>query len=149
MQPRMTPDQRRVYKRQAMYAAKQVECAVGHGLLADLRMVEIPCKDCSINRATVYDHRDYANPLDVTPVCASCNSIRGSAVFTLLGDRTGDAQIACNQTLQMSDLQRTLENGSRFDFICKRSICGHKWVGRIDRKPLRCPACGSPKWNQA
>lgn len=29
--------------------------------------------------ATVYEHRDYAQPLNTQPVCAKCNSRRGSA----------------------------------------------------------------------
>lgn len=34
------------------------------------------CKDCD-RQAEVYDHRDYAKPLKVQPVCRSCNSKRG------------------------------------------------------------------------
>ena len=25
--------------------------------------------------------------------------------------------------------------------------CGHKWVARTE-KPMRCPKCTSPKWNE-
>ena len=38
------------------------------------------CVDCGAN-ATDYDHRDYNKPLDVEPVCRSCNIRRGNAVF--------------------------------------------------------------------
>lgn len=38
----------------------------------------IRCKDCNAI-AEVWDHRDYAKPLEVEPVCYSCNSKRGSA----------------------------------------------------------------------
>lgn len=34
------------------------------------------CADCGV-RAEVYDHRDYLRPLDVEPVCRSCNKKRG------------------------------------------------------------------------
>jgi DNA-directed RNA polymerase subunit RPC12/RpoP len=27
---------------------------------------------------------------------------------------------------------------------CKR--CLHRWLGRMDKKPLRCPNCGSKLW---
>lgn len=37
------------------------------------------CVDCQ-GAATVYDHRDYSQPLRVDPVCRSCNSRRGPAI---------------------------------------------------------------------
>lgn len=37
-----------------------------------------PCADCG-SPATKYDHRDYAEPLKVEPVCTSCNCKRGPA----------------------------------------------------------------------
>lgn len=36
------------------------------------------CADCA-RPAQCYDHRDYSRPLDVEPVCFSCNVIRGHA----------------------------------------------------------------------
>lgn len=36
------------------------------------------CTDCP-RPATVYDHRDYGEPLKVEPVCQSCNVKRGAA----------------------------------------------------------------------
>ena len=39
------------------------------------------CVDCG-KAATEYDHRDYGKPLDVQPVCHSCNMYRGPAVFS-------------------------------------------------------------------
>jgi len=36
----------------------------------------IPCKDCG-KPAVQYEHRDYKRPLDVDPVCRSCNQRRG------------------------------------------------------------------------
>ena len=38
----------------------------------------IRCVDCG-QMATQYDHREYARPLDVVPVCRSCNIRRGPA----------------------------------------------------------------------
>jgi hypothetical protein len=40
---------------------------------------DFACQDCG-KQAEVYDHRDYNRPLDVAPVCRSCNVMRGSAV---------------------------------------------------------------------
>lgn len=34
------------------------------------------CVDCG-NDASEYDHRDYNKPLEVSPVCRSCNAFRG------------------------------------------------------------------------
>ena len=34
-----------------------------------------------MRRATQYDHRDYNKPLEVTPVCPSCNGKRGAAIY--------------------------------------------------------------------
>lgn len=36
------------------------------------------CVDCG-KRAHDYDHRDYSKPLEVEPVCRSCNLKRGPA----------------------------------------------------------------------
>lgn len=38
----------------------------------------IACVDCG-GIATDYEHRDYSKPLDVEPVCRSCNKLRGPA----------------------------------------------------------------------
>jgi hypothetical protein len=38
-----------------------------------------PCVDCGAE-AMVYDHREYAKPLVVEPVCISCNKRRGPAI---------------------------------------------------------------------
>lgn len=37
------------------------------------------CVDCGA-KALAWDHRDYNRPLDVEPVCQSCNSVRGKAI---------------------------------------------------------------------
>lgn len=40
------------------------------------------CVDCGAP-AHAYDHRDYARPLDVEPVCRACNHRRGPATFPM------------------------------------------------------------------
>lgn len=39
----------------------------------------LKCVDCGV-KAVHYDHRDYNKPLEVVPVCRSCNSKRGPAI---------------------------------------------------------------------
>ena len=36
------------------------------------------CVDCG-KQAEQYDHRDYGKPLEVAPVCRSCNCLRGAS----------------------------------------------------------------------
>lgn len=59
----------------------QVARAVREGKLLSLRAESVPCVDCG-NRAACYDHRDYAKPVDVEPVCRSCNLRRPPAPST-------------------------------------------------------------------
>lgn len=59
-------------------AGREVQRAIADGRLPDLRTQHVDCQDCG-RRATVYDHRDYDRPLDVDPVCRSCNCRRGHA----------------------------------------------------------------------
>jgi len=57
-------------------AAAIVAHAKKTGVLIPLSSLK--CVDCG-NDAQAYDHRDYRKPLDVEPVCMSCNSKRGPA----------------------------------------------------------------------
>lgn len=59
----------RVYAK--IYKAKK------SGLLKDAS--NYVCADC-FEPAQVWDHRDYGKPLDVIPVCRSCNWKRGPAL---------------------------------------------------------------------
>jgi hypothetical protein len=59
-------------------ATAMVNAAVLVGLLPRVRGGNIACTDCG-KPATEYDHRDYGKPLDVQPVCHSCNIKRGPA----------------------------------------------------------------------
>lgn len=42
-------------------------------------IAECTCVDCG-DPAHHYDHRDYEKPLEVDPVCRSCNYLRGSGL---------------------------------------------------------------------
>lgn len=59
-------------------ASSLVQAAVRRGELPKLDG-SVPCDDCGYP-ARVYDHRSYAKPLEVAPVCWSCNQRRGPAV---------------------------------------------------------------------
>lgn len=81
LQLRCTPefrakDPRRKARKYFTLAHQFVAAAVRFGDLLDLKKVEVPCADCK-SRAVEYDHRDYMKPLQVDPVCKSCNAARG------------------------------------------------------------------------
>lgn len=61
----------------AAVAMKAVNDAVRRGELAPAK--SCTCADCGAP-AIDYDHRDYNRPLDVQPVCRSCNKKRGPAI---------------------------------------------------------------------
>ena len=66
------------YKREhyngRMRAGYEVARAIKSGILTPPKTLR--CADCS-KPAIEYDHRDYGKPLQVDPVCSSCNSKRG------------------------------------------------------------------------
>lgn len=68
-----TPE--KFWQEKASYIVYQ---AMLHGILPKLSLENIACVDCG-HRALNYDHRDYARPLEVEPVCPSCNIKRGPA----------------------------------------------------------------------
>lgn len=61
----------------AVRARSKVRGAVLRGHLPEVR--DLACEDCGAP-AIAYDHRDYNRPLDVAPVCRSCNWIRGAGI---------------------------------------------------------------------
>lgn len=63
-------------------ASRMVKAAIDAGALPSLRDGATKCTDCD-RPADRYDHRNYAQPLLVEPVCARCNALRGPAVFVL------------------------------------------------------------------
>lgn len=75
-------------------ALRRVRRAIRDGLLPSLTDNEIACVDCG-NRATLYEHRDYSEPLVVDPVCRRCNIKRGPAkqvvAYKLENPATGKA----------------------------------------------------------
>lgn len=60
-----------------MGASDLVYAAIQRGELAKLDG-SVACVDCG-KPADVYDHRDYAKPLEVQAVCKRCNRRRGPA----------------------------------------------------------------------
>lgn len=67
------------------YSARVVNCAKAAGVLPSLAGGDYACTDCGA-AAEHYDHRDYARPLDVEPVCRACNVHRGPARFPQASD---------------------------------------------------------------
>lgn len=65
-----------VRQRHGQKAMSAVAKAVKQGLLP--RVIDCICVDCGAP-AKAYDHRDYSKPLEVEPVCDSCNQKRGPA----------------------------------------------------------------------
>lgn len=49
------------------------------GNIIDLKKEYVSCSYCD-KRAIQYDHRDYNKPLEVMPVCQSCNKKLGCAI---------------------------------------------------------------------
>jgi Zn finger protein HypA/HybF involved in hydrogenase expression len=31
--------------------------------------------------------------------------------------------------------------------ICECKRCGHRWLKRVESRPVRCPKCKQPKWD--
>ena len=60
----------------AKIAHQAVALAIRRGLLQKPNLLD--CADFG-KPARQYDHRDYNRPLDVQPVCISCNALRGPA----------------------------------------------------------------------
>jgi hypothetical protein len=80
--PRRTPLDHKTYKKAMMRAAQIVCRAVKAGRLTNLRDSNVLCTDCKLRRATNYEHRDYSKPLEVEPICISCNLMRGPAILS-------------------------------------------------------------------
>jgi len=70
-------ERRKTMSRWQRKAHAIVNFAKASGILPQLDG-SIACTDCG-TAACEYDHRDYGHPLDVQPVCHSCNIRRGPA----------------------------------------------------------------------
>ncbi len=112
---------REEYKILQAEAARAVAKAVRSGVLPQINGDAIvQCVDCGLP-ANGYDHRDYRKPLDVEPVCSSCNAYRGPALpwrppppqqpTIELGDSPDmlNQVIFALQQLKYSELQRACE----------------------------------------
>lgn len=66
----------------ASAASRMVKAAIDAGALPSLSDGRTQCVDCE-KPADRYDHRNYAQPLVVAPVCNTCNQLRGPAAFVL------------------------------------------------------------------
>lgn len=71
-----TCSRRRAADKTVAFARAAVACAVRRGALP--RPETRACVDCG-GVARDYDHRDYSRPLEVEPVCRSCNKLRPAA----------------------------------------------------------------------
>ena len=104
-------------------AIGKVKYAVKKGVLPSLRTNEIKCSDCP-RRATCYDHRDYDLPLDVSPVCQSCNVRRGNAKSSPL-DVEGYSigrPVAMGTHLHKILKDRSIETGKSIAFLAERAV---------------------------
>jgi hypothetical protein len=57
-------------------ANSKVQQAIKSGKMEDPWEANLQCADCG-GRASLWEHRDYAKPFDVEPVCYRCNIKRG------------------------------------------------------------------------
>jgi hypothetical protein len=71
------------YRQAQSFAIRAVANAVRVGVLPRLKDSAIICVDCRKRTAAVYEHRDYAKPLTVEPVCQLCNCRRGPALWSI------------------------------------------------------------------
>lgn len=88
-------------------AGRQVAKAVRKGLLPPATSKR--CVDCKV-RAEVYDHREYAKPLDVVPVCRRCNILRGPAI---------DSHVQTNRFIKAANARRHSARSA-----VKKTVCG-------------------------
>jgi hypothetical protein len=73
---RHCPKCRIVWRERQTAAVREVRRAVMDGRLPPVRTLR--CVDCGMPGHD-YEHRDYDKPLDVVPVCRSCNQKRKNA----------------------------------------------------------------------
>jgi hypothetical protein len=95
-------------------AQRAVRLAIIEGRLPRLDG-SVKCKDCG-KPAQVYDHREYAKPLEVDPVCRRCNCKRGPAKETrqIISMRpgAGESLLVC-AVLRRAPLTETRGQGNR------------------------------------
>lgn len=67
------------YLREKAYAGNKISSAIKYGRLKPA--TEYKCVDCD-GPASVWEHRDYRKPLDIEPVCKTCNALRKGALWS-------------------------------------------------------------------
>lgn len=82
-----------------------------HGVVSHARTTgrlpppsDYSCVDCA-KPAAYYDHRDYNKPLDLTPVCSSCNGKRGSAIPLTAPLRTSECLIETDGEVKVATIE--------------------------------------------
>lgn len=115
-------------------AMAAVAKAIATGAL--MRPATYKCVDCD-KQAQQYDHRDYRKPLDVDPVCRSCNQRRGRALFDHLAIPTSPRLLARWMRATGADAKSVAArieypasmNPKTFDRQM-RSALGDAWIAR-------------------
>jgi ribosomal protein L37AE/L43A len=109
------------YHRDQYRARYAVLKAVRGGDLENLKDGNVKCVDCGAV-ASVYDHRDYNKPLDVSPVCHGCNIRRGSIAeklkeVTFKSTSPGPKCPACESSQVLTNK----------DGLRRCRVCGEEW----------------------
>ena len=73
-------ERNRIYAKKWPLKVKAHQAVASAVKKGDIKPVTtLHCVDCG-KQATCYDHRDYSKPLEVEPVCHSCNKLRGEGI---------------------------------------------------------------------
>ncbi len=101
-------------------AASEVCKAVRRGDL--LPVTDFSCVDCG-KPAKNYEHRDYNKPLDVVPVCRSCNRFRGAGISLFIVKKKHEKKFNnfCRIKQQKNDKSRLKELELEI-FLCKLNL---------------------------
>src|SRR5436190_23131036 len=100
-------------------AGAAVYRAVRLGNLQNLKTSVVPCVDCG-KKASVYHHENYKKPLEVEPLCISCNILRGTNAPTIKENKS-KKRPQCPQCQGYQVLYRARDH----TYSCRR--CGCRW----------------------
>src|ERR1700719_1359171 len=75
-----------------------------------------PCENCGTKENVQAHHTNYAKPLEITWLCATCHNLMHQLSKSIVID----------------------------PYKCVK--CGHTWTPRTNRKPQECPHCKNRKW---
>lgn len=89
----------------------------------------IGCVDCG-KPARSYDHRDYAKPLEVEPVCTKCNHQRGPAKNRHLGSHVsvGSRRITLELPKQLLDRYKKIAKRERRSRQAQIAVALTEWL---------------------